>query len=527
VKNPPTATAPLTMAPGSPVTFSGSATDDQDLDYVEITLRNTVTRENLGADCSWGTDVNAGACRIGPTHISGSNYNWSYTTPFNLRPGTYSFTVRATDDIGLTTAAANRGALTINVQVPGDVPPDTTVTPTGTQPNLTSLHLNLAGTATDDKGVKAVGVSLRDSESSLYVQPNGTRASTFALINATLASPNATSTTWSLSIDLPATGNYTVTAIAVDTSDQQDLSTTGATATYPAYPGDLAPVMVDNLFSPTEGAAFTESRILVSGRVEDDQQIAAAQVAIQDNLGRYMNSSGVFSGTTISWRTAYLNSPGSPGSNFAYTSPAIPSGSYTVYARGVDQHGFATDPPYVRHVTVSAPANNVAPVANFTISCNQNVCSFDARSSTDDDPATLVYTWNFGNGTGSGPVPTRTYTSANTYTVTLTATDYYGAVSTISKTVTITEPAGNVAPTPVLNAPSCAGLVCNFSGVGSADPNTGDTFTYLWNFGDGTATSTLSAPSHTFASAGTYTVTLTVTDGWGKAQSTTRSVTVA
>ncbi len=57
--------------------------------------------------------------------------------------------------------------------------------------------------------------------------------------------------------------------------------------------------------------------------------------------------------------------------------------------------------------------------------------------------------------------------------------------------MTITEPAGNVAPTPVINPPACTGLVCNFSGVGSADPNTGDTFTYLWNFGDGTATSTL------------------------------------
>ena len=40
------------------------------------------------------------------------------------------------------------------------------------------------------------------------------------------------------------------------------------------------------------------------------------------------------------------------------------------------------------------------------------------------------------------------------------------------------------------------------------------------------ATSTSSALSHTFPSAGTWTVTLTVTDGWGKAASTTRQVTV-
>ena len=105
--------------------------------------------------------------------------------------------------------------------------------------------------------------------------------------------------------------------------------------------------------------------------------------------------------------------------------------------------------------------------------------------------------------------------------------DEYGLTGTTTRTVTITEPTGNVAPAPVINPPACTGLVCNLSGVRSADPNTGDTFTYLWNFGDGTATSTSSAMSHNFPSAGTRTVTLTVTDGWGKAASTTRQVTVA
>ena len=68
--------------------------------------------------------------------------------------------------------------------------------------------------------------------------------------------------------------------------------------------------------------------------------------------------------------------------------------------------------------------------------------------------------------------------------------------------------------------------MCAFTGAGSSDAN-GDAFTYLWNFGDAKATSTGQAPSHTFAVAGTYTVTLTVTDGWGRAASTTQVVTVA
>ena len=70
--------------------------------------------------------------------------------------------------------------------------------------------------------------------------------------------------------------------------------------------------------------------------------------------------------------------------------------------------------------------------------------------------------------------------------MTLTVTDEWGVASApVTKTVTITEPTNNVAPTAVINPPACSGLVCNFSGVGSTDPNTGDSISYLWNFGDG------------------------------------------
>ncbi|HZA84030.1 MAG TPA: PKD domain-containing protein, partial [Actinomycetes bacterium] len=523
----PTASPAYTVAPGGQLTFSGPANDEDDLANIEISLRNNTTREQLATDCTWGTDVVQGWYRISPQNINGPSFNWSYTTPFNLTPGQYSFSVRATDDIGLTTSSTNQGRLTINAQVPGDAFPDGRLSFTGTDSTIQVLHLDLAGTATDDKGVAAVKVALEDQDTGRYVQPNGTMAAGFATLNATLASPGATSTTWTLPVDLPTKGEFAVTAFAVDTSGQQDTSTSGATARYLVYPGDTDPSLVETLGSPTEGTAFTEARIAVSGRAIDDVGISEVEVAIVDSLGRYMSSSGNFTSTNESWRSAFLTSPGTPGSNFSYTTPAIPDGAYTVRVRAVDNYGQVQPVPRDVHVTVSGPAGNTAPVASFTASCNQNVCSFDGRGSTDENAPTLTYAWNFGNGrTGSGPVPTHTYTTANTFTVTLTVRDKYGLTGTTTRTVTIAEPAGNVAPNPVINPPSCAGLVCNISGVGSADPNTGDTFTYLWNFGDGTPTSTSSAMSHTFAAAGTYTLTLTVTDGWGKANSTTRQVTV-
>ena len=68
--------------------------------------------------------------------------------------------------------------------------------------------------------------------------------------------------------------------------------------------------------------------------------------------------------------------------------------------------------------------------------------------------------------------------------------------------MTIVEPSGNSAPVPTF-ARSCTGLTCSVSSQGTVDPNTGDTITYSWNWGDGTAPSTGATPAaHVYAAAG-------------------------
>lgn len=58
---------------------------------------------------------------------------------------------------------------------------------------------------------------------------------------------------------------------------------------------------------------------------------------------------------------------------------------------------------------------------------------------------------------------------------------------------------------------STAGGTVTFTDA-STDADTDDTLTYSWDFGDNT-NSTLQNPTHTYAANGTYTVTLTVSDG--------------
>jgi PKD repeat protein len=166
-----------------------------------------------------------------------------------------------------------------------------------------------------------------------------------------------------------------------------------------------------------------------------------------------------------------------------------------------------------------------APVANFTAAaCAAGTpCQFTNQST----PTTgLTYAWTFSDAPTAPPVtdanPTHTFAAAGDYSVTLKVTDGSGATNSKTSGVTVTAGTANQPPVASFTVlTSCtAGTPCGFHST-STDPDGDATINgWAWDFGDPTSpnnTATTADATHTFASSGTYTVGLTVTDVNGAA----------
>ena len=190
-------------------------------------------------------------------------------------------------------------------------------------------------------------------------------------------------------------------------------------------------------------------------------------------------------------------------------------GTFTVTLTVTDDQG-KTDQT-TKQVTAKA---NQKPTAAFTSSCTNLACTFDAATSSDSDGKVVAYAWDFGDkATDSGPTTSHTYTAAGSYVVALTVTDDQGATATTTKTFTVST--ANVKPTASFTS-SCGTLACTFDATASSDSD-GTVASFDWDFGDGT-TGTGKTPSHSYASGGTYSVKLTVTDDRGATDTTTATV---
>lgn len=177
--------------------------------------------------------------------------------------------------------------------------------------------------------------------------------------------------------------------------------------------------------------------------------------------------------------------------------------------------------------TVTLPVTIIpAPVASFTpdtICSGQTAIFIDQSTSTGGN--LQAWYWDFGDGIGTSSLQNPSYnyqpvSSTTSYPIQLIVENSYGCRDTIIQHTLIYS-------LPIVNfnaSTACEGNPTQFTDLSNG--SSGSIVSWLWNFGDGTGTSTEQHPSYIYNNYGPYQVSLTVTNDKGCSQTYSETVIV-
>jgi len=203
-----------------------------------------------------------------------------------------------------------------------------------------------------------------------------------------------------------------------------------------------------------------------------------------------------------------------------YNNPGTPT--YDVMLTVTDDNQCVTE------ITQQVLVGGVPPV-DFTWDegCKDSDTYFYVDETITNIAEVASYEWNCGDGQYEyGFNPSHIYGTSGTYDVTLTIVDIYGFTNNVTHQI-------EVHPLPVslfsIDGPNCEGGETWVSDYSTT--NSGYIETWEWDFGDGSPIVTITRPndpniSHTYASTGLYTITLTVTTNEGCIHSSTNEVSI-
>ena len=174
-----------------------------------------------------------------------------------------------------------------------------------------------------------------------------------------------------------------------------------------------------------------------------------------------------------------------------------------------------------------AVADTPTPVANAPARV-----AFSAARSTDEDGPLDAVEWDFGDGTGAtGSEVEHLYADVGTFTATLKVRDADGLESVAPVEIRVHD--DGTAPQAELTSATqhvAPGGSVSFDSAGSLDAD-GGAVTRRWDFGDPASgprnTSSAVAPVHRYDAAGTYRVTLVITDDEGSSTTDTVNIDVS
>jgi PKD repeat protein len=189
------------------------------------------------------------------------------------------------------------------------------------------------------------------------------------------------------------------------------------------------------------------------------------------------------------------------------------AGNYTVTLTATNTAGSDTEVK-TDYITVLPPA----PVANFNKNISGGQAPLSVQFTDQSTNSPTAWAWDFQNdGTidSTEQNPVFVYTAAGSYSINLTASNAGGSNSRLKENnIIVTAPAAPVAAFTSDVQSGMIPLTIQFT-----DQSTNVPTSWLWDFGDG-GTSTDQNATHTYTTAGTYTVNLTATNAAGSGTET-------
>ena len=240
--------------------------------------------------------------------------------------------------------------------------------------------------------------------------------------------------------------------------------------------------------------------------------ISSAAIAAQASLAWDANPQPEVAGYMLHYGTvsgAYTN-VADVGKVTSYTVPNLQEGktyynAVTAYDAGRAESTFSNE------VTTTIPYS--PPVANFSANSTSGSTPLSVGFTSTSTGTITGYSWSFGDGTTSTTAnPTHSYAVAGTFAVGLTVSGPGGTNVLTKAGYILVSSASATAPVANFTADKTSGvapLSVNFTST-----STGSITSYAWIFGDGT-TSGLQNPTHSYAAAGSYNVSLTVSGSAG------------
>ena len=267
----------------------------------------------------------------------------------------------------------------------------------------------------------------------------------------------------------------------------------------------------------------------------------AVNGAIQD-YGT-LSARNAVTGADGSARTTYTAPPMPPGGATGSGCNSVPGQCVVILASSTDSTAASASGAIASgSTTISLVPPGVVlppagvPTAAFTLTptpaTQGTAVTFDASTSQPGSGSAAItsYAWTFGDGgTGVGKTVSHTFGTAATFNVTLTVTNDRGLSAATSQQVVVQAAATPTAAFVFSPQAPTTGQTVVFD-ADTSKAGVGHTLAaFNWNFGDTSATSTASGlvVSHSFATAGVYSIVLSVLDDIGQKSTVSNSITVS